>query len=1800
MGRDLGTAFVGIVPDTSNFRTSLLAKLKAALSGTKAEVPVSLDTTGLNAQVAAVIAKMSVLQSKAAKLKLDADDTGALKTIAGIQAKLAALTAKQNEIPVGIDIAGLNTALARLRSGLQQAGIADIADINVSPAKIRSQLILVKRLVQQTGISDLLDFNTNTADLTRQLLKINSLSATIPVNFDVSALPKLPTETITIATDVKAAGLNAAIAAAQAKVAALQQQLSNLQMNADTTALVAKIAAMRAQQAKLATAMDKMTADVDINAAATKITALGAQIRALQSSASQIVIDANIAALQAKLVLAITQVNKLAASAKDITIDANTAPFIAKLAAAAAAVKAFFASGSGGGGGGGGGGAAFGFGLFGAAIAGITGNISLLHLAIDATLEAIIAVGTAAAAAAVGIAAMTPAAKDVFTQLQNIDTVNESLGNQIPALSHQFDLLAKSLAPQVVEAFGGALNFLKGNVGAFGTTARQVTTLVDDWVAKLDLWGKSQNALGGILQAGVGFLGQFATILGHLGEAIAGLLKANPGTAEFLLAIINGFTKILDWASKLPAPLLQVGLLMLSIHTWGNLLAGTLSKLPGLMGSVGTALVKLLGGPFGLLVIALTAVGFEIAKAWDTSSASVAASIAKINTSLASLSTSSQFFAIPAALGTINAELAKVSSSADPSTIEAGWTGLNGIWQRASDRLQVLIGNLKGITQGSIVHEVESLGNAFKDLFTNNSSATLVQQQRDIANLNTEINVLLGSQRNLDAETGNLIKGGYSFSQALTIMSLAGVQSTDSLALMQQKVTNLVSGFQAMSVAGGLLNSSVNALSFSSAFQSTKVQQLNSAWDLFIATVSGSESAFASVETSISGLFTAAASAGAHLTDSNGKVSSSFGTLAAVTTGTAATSLQLTAAQNGVTAANLRITAAQDRLNTLQKSGKATSAQLASAQATLATAQGTLATRQNTLNTRLSAGSAAAQGAQGSFTGLNNTSLALQQTFNSSLTSANSMLDALTAQTTASGLGAKGTTLLANSTKDLVAQMLPAARGSSTLTAELYALAQRGGFTGADSFQALAKWVGNVKSPMQDLQGNVATLTVASAGLTTDVQNLSVVLGTTLTSAMTQAQFLATGGQKAFTAFANSALTSGGNLDKMQPSANKVAQQLLELTHNTTQAKTEFLSFAIGSLGLTKTQADALWASFIKGTPALKGPTDQAAKAQTAFDNMTKSTTAAANAQTASEPIYKQAWDQIQVIFTTAFTNIKNALLTAWNSMNNAIDTALTTMKNALVTAWNAMNSAIDTAWNAIKSFFTTTWNSIGSIFTTAVTTLHNALAAGWTSITNAIDTAWNAIKSYFGLTWSNIISTLQSNFVTPFQNAFTASLNWVHANFVTPISNIFTVTLPGAFRAAVSAIGSAWSTIEGIVAAPIKVVVNNVIDPLIHLIDNVLSFVHLGSIATISLAGGGRVPGSGSGDSVPAMLTPGEVVVPKGMVAAGAVDHLRGQLPGFAAGGVVGIPGGGVLHNIVSGVKTAAGDVAGFFTSLFSGLGNLAGFAVDLATGDTSAAISRLTALIPGGAGGAGGEFGTALLDIPVALVKDAVGFLASPVKAFGAAAQSAAASKAAITGAGVSNSSAEAALQSAAAKLGWTGAQWTDLFNVEMREAGFSLTATNPSSGAYGMAQFINGPSEYAQFGGNSTTAAGQAVAMVNYIAQRYGSPAAAWAHEQAFNWYNQGGKVFDNGGVLAPGANLVWNQTGRPEAVAPVAAPGSGTRKLSADAQAIVSALRENTAAVQQQGTSFAGALNSTSAAAAYRGSYSNRRLFAGGGA
>ena len=107
--------------------------------------------------------------------------------------------------------------------------------------------------------------------------------------------------------------------------------------------------------------------------------------------------------------------------------------------------------------------------------------------------------------------------------------------------------------------------------------------------------------------------------------------------------------------------------------------------------------------------------------------------------------------------------------------------------------------------------------------------------------------------------------------------------------------------------------------------------------------------------------------------------------------------------------------------------------------------------------------------------------------------------------------------------------------------------------------------------------------------------------------------------------------------------------------------------------------------------------------------------------------------------------------------------------------------------------------------------------------------------------------------------------------------------------------------------------------------------------------------------------------------------------------------------------------------------------------------------------------------------------------------------------------------------AKFGWGATQMPALISLWTRESGWSATARNPSSGAFGIAQALghgtscsaapDGTNEYGPEYGLTCAEAQQANAGsvrwqiewgLGYIASRYGSPAKALAHENANNWY------------------------------------------------------------------------------------------------
>lgn len=91
-----------------------------------------------------------------------------------------------------------------------------------------------------------------------------------------------------------------------------------------------------------------------------------------------------------------------------------------------------------------------------------------------------------------------------------------------------------------------------------------------------------------------------------------------------------------------------------------------------------------------------------------------------------------------------------------------------------------------------------------------------------------------------------------------------------------------------------------------------------------------------------------------------------------------------------------------------------------------------------------------------------------------------------------------------------------------------------------------------------------------------------------------------------------------------------------------------------------------------------------------------------------------------------------------------------------------------------------------------------------------------------------------------------------------------------------------------------------------------------------------------------------------------------------------------------------------------------------------------------------------------------------------------------------------------------GWGADQWNPLDQLWTQESGWRTTARNPSSGAYGIPQSLPASKMGAEAqGGGPAAAAAQIRWGLDYIRERYGSPAGAWSHEQSHNWYATGGR-------------------------------------------------------------------------------------------
>jgi TP901 family phage tail tape measure protein len=315
------------------------------------------------------------------------------------------------------------------------------------------------------------------------------------------------------------------------------------------------------------------------------------------------------------------------------------------------------------------------------------------------------------------------------------------------------------------------------------------------------------------------------------------------------------------------------------------------------------------------------------------------------------------------------------------------------------------------------------------------------------------------------------------------------------------------------------------------------------------------------------------------------------------------------------------------------------------------------------------------------------------------------------------------------------------------------------------------------------------------------------------------------------------------------------------------------------------------------------------------------------------------------------------------------------------------------------------------------------------------------------------------------------------------------------------------------------------------------------------------RVPGSGTGDKVPAMLEPGEVVLNRNAVAAlgGArkANSINRSIPRFASGGVVQQAlGPYTIPPIMYDANHAGSNAhihADFFTQAQAiAIGKkfqAAGWSVGEYSGGPYGGFGPVTVQhqSPGHYDGTAWDANKSLIETRAETAEAAR--LLSGAGVVGAIAEKIA--RVVLGGPdGPFKNMGQNALDSlrkagntflnkqaprnTTSLDGFTGggdpaknmalgqrmlgndAQWPALRELWIRESGWNHLARNPTSGAYGIPQSL--PAEKMASAGPDwlTNPATQIEWGLGYIADRYGTPSSALSFHDANNWYKRGGII------------------------------------------------------------------------------------------
>ena len=281
-------------------------------------------------------------------------------------------------------------------------------------------------------------------------------------------------------------------------------------------------------------------------------------------------------------------------------------------------------------------------------------------------------------------------------------------------------------------------------------------------------------------------------------------------------------------------------------------------------------------------------------------------------------------------------------------------------------------------------------------------------------------------------------------------------------------------------------------------------------------------------------------------------------------------------------------------------------------------------------------------------------------------------------------------------------------------------------------------------------------------------------------------------------------------------------------------------------------------------------------------------------------PAWNLALKTYGEIFTWLYENI---IKPVWSWIQSAIQAVIDWWNNTLVPAWNL---AMDTYGKIFKWVYDTwikpVWDWIQKAIQAVIDWWNANIKPAWDLALNALGTAFKWLyETWIKPAWDSISNAIKTGWEQWIKPVFDTLSDWV------------TNKIPQAFDNAVKAIDNAWKAIQEVVKAPVKFVLQTVVnDGFIRHFNDLADKFHIDKLPPIDLSGWatGGWTGPGSKYQPAGIVHADEFVVKKSSRRRfesenpGVLDYINrtGRLPsgvgGYAEGGLVESIGGAVINS--------------------------------------------------------------------------------------------------------------------------------------------------------------------------------------------------------------------------------------------------------------------------------------------------------------